>query len=97
MLELSDQAAQLRDHQSGVRPASTRWMLSKPLLYAFVQLSHVGPALCGVEVTFGSEKSGVVLCRRLLHHHVEAGGPRSFRRERLMQRVLVHDAGRGRC
>ena len=33
-------------------------MLSKPLRYAFVQLSHVGPALCGVRVTFGSEKNG---------------------------------------
>jgi len=47
-------------------------MLSKPLRYAFVQLSHVGPALCGVRVTFGSEKSGWFLLRRLFHHHVEA-------------------------
>src|SRR5262249_3032080 len=33
-------------------------MLSKPLRYAFVQLSHVGPALWGVRVTLGSENSG---------------------------------------
>ena len=33
-------------------------MLSKPLRYAFVQVSHFGPALCGVRLTFGSEKSG---------------------------------------
>src|SRR5262249_59750861 len=40
------------------RPAATRWMLSKPLRNRADQFSQVGPAECGVRVTFGSAESG---------------------------------------
>src|SRR6267378_469087 len=44
--------------QSGLRPAATRWTLSKALRNAFAQFSHVGPAECGVIVMFSSPKRG---------------------------------------
>src|SRR5205823_6774269 len=44
---------------SGLRPAATRWMLSKPLRKRPSQFSHVGPAECGVSVTLGSVNSGL--------------------------------------
>ena len=36
------------------RPAATRWMLSKPFRKRAAQFSQVGPAECGVRVTFFS-------------------------------------------
>src|SRR5262249_44527885 len=44
--------------QRARRPAATRWMLSKPFRNLAAQFSHVGPAECGVSVTFGSVNSG---------------------------------------
>ena len=88
---------ELGDHPLGARPAATRWMLSKPLRKRAVQFSQVGPAECGVSVTFGSAKSGWFLARRLLHHHVEAGARDLPLGERAVERVLVHHRARGRC
>ena len=44
--------------QSGRSPRATRCTLSKALRKALNQLSQVGPAVCGVNVTFSSAKSG---------------------------------------
>src|SRR5215510_7666940 len=44
--------------QSGLSPRATRCTLSKAFRKALVQFSHVGPAECGVNVTFSRPKSG---------------------------------------
>src|SRR5215813_11487273 len=44
--------------QRGFSPRATRCTLSKALRKAFGQFSHVGPAECGVKVTFSTPKRG---------------------------------------
>src|SRR6266545_3724905 len=91
MLELSDQAAQLRHHPE--RRAAGLHALNVVEAVA-VRLRPVVPRRPGAvrrEGDVREREERVVLGRRLLHHHVEAGGGDRPRRERLIQRVLVDD------
>src|SRR5580765_1274567 len=89
MLYLSGRAAQLRDHPERRPPGLHALDVVEAIAVGLRPVVPRRPGAVRREGDVGQREERVVLGRRLLHHHVEAGGGDGSRRERLIQRVLV--------